>query len=754
MKWSFNVFFWGSKVYKPLKHYFHCIFFISFLNLPVTAQQIEANEILRYNLCINEYQNIKNLKYLSTKKAEFYTDSLIKLYEKNGNTKCWSEAIMAKASILDFENNTQESIQLLSNALRLNLCKNAVFEKATLTIHLANYFIKLNQLDSAFVHLSQAQQLLFEKKCCETGKLNLMFSKYYNDVYNYPKALHFALKAKDIMTECNDDASLAEIYNQLSQIYRRQYEYDKALYFQNIGLQKCINDNDKSCIAKAYYNLSVTYFKKKERTKAIDFAKKALSLNLEINDKIKAVELLILLADIDFDNKTNIQNASSALSIASQYNLITEKVRAQIILANLYIDANDKDLLANRIDPLQRWNKADSLFSNILANSYPALFFRSEAWLGLSKIYTEKKEWKSAYNSYKNYIILRDSLMNDQTQQKMNRMEIEYEFSKKTDSLNLKNILTKTALEKQSLIAQKNEQQYIIAENERRIQHLAFLQTQAELQTELAIKNEKNKQLKLTANELKLKKNQLKSSQQEVELSNLRVQQIQLLGILLSMIIAAIVIAVFYYKNNREKEELKKLRKQISQNLHDEIGANMSKIKLLSSMSKLSIKNEQKLLHYVQQIFDSSHQIGYSINDVIWSLNEDKMDHELILSRIRRYISEMYEANTIDYTIQFDKFENINKKQVLKLRQIYFIIKEAVNNTCKYSKAKNASVQIKHQKNKLITIISDNGIGFEPEKIKGNGLNNIISRSNEIEANCQIETSLNNGTTISIITPF
>ena len=32
--------------------------------------------------------------------------------------------------------------------------------------------------------------------------------------------------------------------------------------------------------------------------------------------------------------------------------------------------------------------------------------------------------------------------IDDQTQQKMNGLEIEYEFSKKTDSLNLKNILT------------------------------------------------------------------------------------------------------------------------------------------------------------------------------------------------------------------------------------------------------------------------------------------------------------------------
>jgi len=718
------------------------------------AQTKYSNENHNILSCAEEVQKIKKLRYFSTNKAWQAADSFIIHQRKNNNVKCFTEGVLAKASMFDFQTYTRKSILYLFKSLQEPFLNNSAPEKASVHIALASYYLKINLLDSAYVNIVQAQKLLENNAFCESGKLNNIYAKYYYETNDYPKSLQYALKAKDISASCNDDATLAEIYSLITIIHRRQFDYEKSLYFQKLNLKQCEILDDKSCFAKAYYNYSVTMFKKNERKIAVEYAKKALELNLEINDKSKAVELLILIADIDFNNKTNIQNASRALSIATQAGLNTEKIRAQLILANIYVDASDEDLLANNIQPKTKWSKADALYSSVLTNHFSNLFFRSEAWLGLSKTYSANKDWINAYDSYKKYIVLRDSLMSDQTQKKVNRMEIEYEYNKKADSIKLQQALTNAELEKQSLIAQQQQQQLTIAEKEKRIQNLAFLRTQAELQTSQALKNENVKQLKLTANELQLKKNQLKTTIQEAELSNLRIRQMQLLGILFAMIIGVAAMLVIYYKNKREKEEMEKLRKQISQNLHDEIGANMSKIKLLSTMSKVSLKNEDKLQKYIQQIFDSSHQIGYSINDVIWSLNEDNMNYETILSRIRRYASEMYEAKTIEYTIQFENVENLSKKQILKLRQIYFIIKEAVNNTCKYSNASNAAVNITLQKNILLTTISDDGIGFERDKIKGNGINNIISRCAEINAECNIESILDKGTVIHIKTPF
>ena len=93
---------------------------------------------------------------------------------------------------------------------------------------------------------------------------------------------------------------------------------------------------------------------------------------------------------------------------------------------------------------------------------------------------------------------------------------------------------------------------------------------------------------------------------------------------------------------------------------------------------------------------------------------------------------------------------------------LYRIVQEAVNNAIKYSEASEIKILLSHNSKYLHLEIKDDGKGFDYEKLDkngyfnatGHGIFNIKERVNFINGHFQLETSPNNGTSISIDLPL
>jgi signal transduction histidine kinase len=78
-------------------------------------------------------------------------------------------------------------------------------------------------------------------------------------------------------------------------------------------------------------------------------------------------------------------------------------------------------------------------------------------------------------------------------------------------------------------------------------------------------------------------------------------------------------------------------------------------------------------------------------------------------------------------------------------------VQESINNSLKYAEATLVKVHFSETENQLRLQIKDNGIGFEKETVQlGNGLYNMQKRMDEINANIDIHSELQKGTTITV----
>ncbi len=217
----------------------------------------------------------------------------------------------------------------------------------------------------------------------------------------------------------------------------------------------------------------------------------------------------------------------------------------------------------------------------------------------------------------------------------------------------------------------------------------------------------------------------------------------------------------FYRYRVAELLRVEKMRNRIAQDLHDEIGSTLSSISLYSAvMQRSADKMPEKINDILGKIIDSTSEMMESMNDMVWTIKADNDSFEHVVYRMRAFAGTMTEAK--DMVLQFKVDPKAEKLELgmEKRKNIYLIFKETVNNAAKYSNAKKLSVVIRQEEDLLIMQIKDDGIGFDPENynrknelLGGNGLQGMMGRAKEMNADMQIEASEGNGCIITLKVP-
>ncbi len=194
-------------------------------------------------------------------------------------------------------------------------------------------------------------------------------------------------------------------------------------------------------------------------------------------------------------------------------------------------------------------------------------------------------------------------------------------------------------------------------------------------------------------------------------------------------------------------------RLRISREMHDDIGAGLTQIVLMSESAKGKKNgNSEKEL---TEITETSRQLVNSMGEIIWSLNPENKTVEQLMVHLREQLHQLLEYSGIAYNIHLPE----NGKDILlpneMRRNILLITKETVHNAVKYSSAKNIEVNALLNNGVLSFTITDDGIGFDTEKMHtGNGLKNIRHRMNEMHGQLHIESVENKGSRFTYTIPL
>lgn len=207
---------------------------------------------------------------------------------------------------------------------------------------------------------------------------------------------------------------------------------------------------------------------------------------------------------------------------------------------------------------------------------------------------------------------------------------------------------------------------------------------------------------------------------------------------------------------NLEKLErehaLERERIRISKDMHDEVGASLTKIAILSELTKTEINNSKAVENNLEKISNTSREVINNISEIIWALNpkHDRLDN--LVAYVREHASEYLEGTSIKLIYDVPDSIPAYSLSTEKRRNIYLVIKEIIHNAVKHSCATELKIKTRFENSMLMIDIDDNGKGFDcstPCQFS-NGIINMRKRMNDICGNIEFQSCIGFGTKISI----
>lgn len=232
-------------------------------------------------------------------------------------------------------------------------------------------------------------------------------------------------------------------------------------------------------------------------------------------------------------------------------------------------------------------------------------------------------------------------------------------------------------------------------------------------------------------------------------------QDIRVLSLIAKRVIALFHTASLYQKDLDRQLMLERERARISQDMHDDVGASLTRISMMSELVKNRTDVGSGAIQWLVKISDTSRGLMEEMNQIIWALNPKNDNLEGLVAYVRRFAFEYLEPTTVDCL--FDLPEEIPERplSVEVRRNIYLVAREAIHNVVKHAGATKVGINLEMNSQGFRIRIKDDGQGFDPGRLEftGNGLINMKKRMNDIRGEFVIHSRVGYGTEIELVAP-
>lgn len=203
------------------------------------------------------------------------------------------------------------------------------------------------------------------------------------------------------------------------------------------------------------------------------------------------------------------------------------------------------------------------------------------------------------------------------------------------------------------------------------------------------------------------------------------------------------------YQNQILQKELEKQRsieierERISHDMHDDLGAGISALKLQAEFLKQRAEDED-LKSDIDELLKTSEEMNISMREMLWSLNAQNDTLGSFIDYSRIYAQNFLKKTKIQLSIENENVISETSVTTEQRRNLFLCLKEALNNAYKHSQSNQLKLSFVQRDKEFMMTISDNGIGITHETAEGNGLRNMKRRMQEQNGHCEIITE--NGT--------
>jgi signal transduction histidine kinase len=204
------------------------------------------------------------------------------------------------------------------------------------------------------------------------------------------------------------------------------------------------------------------------------------------------------------------------------------------------------------------------------------------------------------------------------------------------------------------------------------------------------------------------------------------------------------------------QREIEQERARVAHDLHDDLGARLTEVNMLSSLVKSPATSAAEKNRYLDQLTETARDMVTSLDEIVWAVNPRNDTIASLASYFGAYAQRLLDLASMSCGL--DVAEDLPEHPLdPRFRQELFLaFKEALTNVVRHAAATRVWLRISVQQNQLVVVVADDGHGLDSrERQSGaDGIANMKERLKALGGVCEISSASDQGTTVRFQAPL
>jgi PAS domain S-box-containing protein len=196
-------------------------------------------------------------------------------------------------------------------------------------------------------------------------------------------------------------------------------------------------------------------------------------------------------------------------------------------------------------------------------------------------------------------------------------------------------------------------------------------------------------------------------------------------------------------------------RRYVARELHDEASQALTSLMVGLHLLEREV-DRPEVIAQVGELKQMTNNVLENLHRLAVDLRPASLDHLGLIAAMRQYVEAFERQHGL--TMQFEVV-GLNDERLPPAVEtnLYRIVQEALTNVVRHAQASHVDVLLERRGDQVVTIVEDNGIGFDPDATGQStrlGLLGMRERAEMLGGTLVVESSANTGTTIYVEVPY
>ena len=191
-------------------------------------------------------------------------------------------------------------------------------------------------------------------------------------------------------------------------------------------------------------------------------------------------------------------------------------------------------------------------------------------------------------------------------------------------------------------------------------------------------------------------------------------------------------------------------RLRIAQDIHDDLGARVTQISLVSGLAQSDHSLSEKARAEFNSISGMARELVSALYETVWAVNPENDNLDALGNFVCQMVDNLCDKAQLRRRLRVAELPRDFQVSSHVRHNLIMAVKEAVHNAIKHARASELAVYVDWEGTTLTIRVQDGGCGFDPaERGAGNGLANMRRRLEHLGGTCSIQSQRGQGTTVS-----